>query len=120
MTVSSHAAVRFVLIEPQHPGNIGAVARAMKNMGLRHLAWVAPARYPDPEAVARASGADDLLAAAEVFPSLDQAIADCRLVIGTSARGRSLQWPGLNRVPVPASARPRSVRSRSCSGETSV
>ena len=51
----------IVLVEPQHPGNIGAVARAMKNMGLRHLVLVNPKRFPDPQADWRAAGARDLL-----------------------------------------------------------
>ena len=83
---------RIVLVEPQHPGNIGAVARAMKNMGLRELHLVRPALFPHPEATARASGADDILAAARVFERFDEAIADCGLIVGTSARQRHLPW----------------------------
>lgn len=85
--------LRFVLVGPQHPGNIGAVARAMKVMGLSDLVLVAPERYPDEQATARASGADDVLAAARVYDTLDDAIADCVLAIGTSARSRRTQWP---------------------------
>ena len=81
--------IRIVLIGTTHPGNIGAAARAMKNMGLSQ-------HYPDAEASARASGADDLLARARVCASLDDALQGCRLVIGTSARRRSLQWPLLS------------------------
>lgn len=88
--------VYIVLINPTHPGNIGAAARAMKNMGLRHLRLVRPLRYPSAEATARASGADDVLAAARLYDSLDEAVRDARLVIGTSARPRSLAWPLLN------------------------
>jgi tRNA (cytidine32/uridine32-2'-O)-methyltransferase len=88
--------LRIVLVETSHPGNIGAAARAMKNMSLERLYLVNPQRYPDAEATARASGADDLLAAAEVCASLDAALADCTLVIGTSARQRSVTWPVLN------------------------
>lgn len=87
------AAVRVVLVGAQHPGNIGAAARAMKVMGLADLALVAPERYPDSEAGARASGADDVLAAARVFPDLDAALADCVLAIATSARTRRTRWP---------------------------
>lgn len=87
--------IRFVLVATSHPGNIGACARAMKNMGLRDLALVAPARFPDPEAVARAAGAADLLATATVHGSLAAAVADCALVVATSARRRSLGWPTL-------------------------
>jgi TrmH family RNA methyltransferase len=80
--------IRFVLVETSHPGNIGAVARAMKNMGLSDLALVKPREYPHPEATARASGADDVLAAARVFDTLQEAIADCGLVLATTARTR--------------------------------
>ncbi len=87
--------IRIVLIETTHPGNIGAVARAMKNMCLEQLVLVAPQCYPNAEATARASGADDLLARARVVDDLDQALEGCRLVVGASARLRSVQWPQL-------------------------
>jgi len=80
--------IRFVLVDTSHPGNIGAVARAMKNMGLSQLVLVNPREFPHPEATARASGADDVLAAARVVPTLQQAIADCGLVLATTARMR--------------------------------
>jgi len=85
--------IRIVLVETSHPGNIGAAARAMKTMGLRDLVLVAPADYPCVEATARAAGADDLLAAARVVPTLAEAIDDCALVFGATARLRSLRWP---------------------------
>lgn len=85
--------IRIVLVEPQHPGNIGAAARAMKAMGLSDLALVAPPVFPHADATARAAGADDLLAAATRHETLDAAVADCRLVMGTSARSRRLPWP---------------------------
>jgi len=88
--------VRIVLINTSHPGNIGAVARAMKNMNLRELHLVTPKSFPNADATARASGADDILANAEVHPVLDSAIAECSLVIGTSARPRSIAWPQLD------------------------
>ncbi|WJW76253.1 tRNA (cytosine(32)/uridine(32)-2'-O)-methyltransferase TrmJ [Thiohalobacter sp. IOR34] len=88
--------VRVVLVETSHPGNIGAAARAMKTMGLRRLYLVAPGVFPSAEATARASGADDLLAEARVCASLNEALAGCSLVIGASARLRSLQWPQLD------------------------
>lgn len=87
------AQLRIVLVGAQHPGNIGAAARAMKVMGIADLALVAPERYPHADATARASGADDVLAGARVFDTLDDAISDCVLVIGTSARGRHTSWP---------------------------
>jgi tRNA (cytidine32/uridine32-2'-O)-methyltransferase len=88
--------IRIVLVETSHPGNIGAAARAMKNMRLERLDLVAPQRYPNEEATSRASGADDLLHEARVYASLDLALQPCRLVIGTSARSRSVAWPVLS------------------------
>lgn len=88
--------IRVVLVNTSHPGNIGAVARAMKNMYLGQLTLVDPLNYPNAEATARASGADDILAGARVCETLDEAIADCRLVVGASARLRSVQWPQLD------------------------
>ncbi|MCC7463051.1 MAG: RNA methyltransferase [Gammaproteobacteria bacterium] len=80
--------VRIVLVEPSHPGNIGAVARAMKNMGLADLYLVRPKAFPHPEAAARASGALDVLDAARVSDTTLAAIADCGLVLATTARER--------------------------------
>jgi len=80
-------------VETTHPGNIGAVARAMKNMGMNNLALVTPKTFPCAEATARASGADDVLAGAEVCASLPEALADCSLVFGASARSRTISWP---------------------------
>ena len=88
--------LRVVLVETAHPGNIGAVARAMKNMGLSELTLVRPVDFPHEKATARASGADDVLEMASVVESLDEAIGDCVEVIGASARARSLTWPVLN------------------------
>jgi len=88
--------IRVVLVNTSHPGNIGAVARAMKNMGLTKLTLVAPELFPHAEATARASGADNILAQAEVVASLDEAIAPCQLVIGASARSRTISWPTMN------------------------
>lgn len=88
--------VRIVLINTSHPGNIGAVARALKNMGFSRLYLVAPESFPDPIAESRASGATDILDKAIVVSSLDEAIAGCRLVVGASARGRKIPWPVVN------------------------
>lgn len=85
--------IKIVLVETSHPGNIGAVARAMKNMCLEQLCLVAPKTFPCAEATARASGADDVLASAHVFPSLHEAIADSQLVIASGAHNRSISWP---------------------------
>jgi len=80
--------IRFVLVETSHPGNIGAVARAMKNMGVAELVLVNPKEFPHADATARAAGADDLLASARVVATLPEAIADCGLVLATTARTR--------------------------------
>lgn len=96
MSASPSSKVRIVLVNTTHPGNIGAVARAMKNMGLRELYLVDPRIYPSAEATARASGADDLLAEAVVCADLDQALEDCPLVIGASARQRAIECPRLS------------------------
>lgn len=85
--------IRIVLVNTSHPGNIGATARAMKNMGLSELYLVEPARFPDADATARASGADDVLAKATVCNSLADAISGCSVVMGASARLRRLPWP---------------------------
>ncbi|MEJ2644231.1 MAG: tRNA (cytosine(32)/uridine(32)-2'-O)-methyltransferase TrmJ [Gammaproteobacteria bacterium] len=85
--------IRIVLVNTSHPGNIGAVARAMKTMCLEQLYLVGPKVYPSAEATARASGADDLLARARVCATLDEALAGCTLVAGTSARSRAIPWP---------------------------
>lgn len=78
--------VLITLVNPSHPGNIGAAARAMKNMSLQPLRLVKPQRPVNAEAFARAAGADDILQQAEYFETLPAAIADCQLVFGTSAR----------------------------------
>ena len=85
--------IRIVLVETSHSGNIGAVARAMKNMGLGNLWLVNPASFPDETSYARAAGASDVLDRANVVNTLDEALADCVLVMGTSARGRKVPWP---------------------------
>lgn len=87
------ARLRIVLINTTHPGNIGATARAMKVMGLSRLHLVSPKLYPSADATARASGADDILQHAVVHETLEPALAGCGLVLGTSARLRSLPMP---------------------------
>ncbi|MFQ3282352.1 RNA methyltransferase, partial [Reinekea sp.] len=87
--------IKIVLIKTWHPGNIGAVARAMKNMGLHQLALVDPVDFPSEEATNRAGQATDLLENVEVFSTLAEAIADCTMVVGTSARDRTLKLPSL-------------------------
>ena len=107
--------IRVVLLNTSHPGNIGASARAMKTMGLTRLLLVNPKQYPAAEATARASGADDLLLGASVCADIDTALADCRLVIGASARSRRIPCPVID----PAEAARRLV-SESEQGEVAV
>lgn len=90
------AAVRLVLVQTSHPGNLGGAARAAKTMGLRQLCFVAPKSFPHPEATALASGADDLLEAATVVPTLDQAIGDCGVAYAISARRRGIRLAELS------------------------
>lgn len=85
--------VRIVLTNPSHPGNIGATARAMKNMGLSELYLVNPKLFPHHDATVRASGADDILANITVVASLQEALVDCEKTFATSARERRLEWP---------------------------
>jgi len=95
-TSERQAKIRIVLVNTSHPGNIGGAARAMKNMGLAELYLVEPREYPAPRAVWRAAGARDVLANAKIVGSVDEAIKDCGLVIGTSARERRIPWPLIN------------------------
>ena len=88
--------IRIVLVNTTHPGNIGGVARAMKNMGLTRLYLVAPERFPDEQAVWRAAAAGDLLDSAVITATLEEAIGDCQFVVGTSARERRIPWPLLD------------------------
>jgi tRNA/rRNA methyltransferase len=88
------SAVRIVLVRTSHPGNIGAAARAMKTMGLERLALVAPRHFPHADAQALAAGAADVLERASVHPSLEDAIRDCVLAVGLTARERDLAQPG--------------------------
>ena len=88
--------IRIVLVETTHPGNIGATARAMKNMGMSRLFLVKPHRFPSHDATARAAGADDVLMQAQICESLDQALEGCSLAFGASARSRSIPWPQLD------------------------
>lgn len=88
--------IRIVLVNTSHPGNIGAAARAIKTMGLEQLFLVNPLSFPHEKATEMASGALDILENATQVNSLDEAIADCHLIIGTSARSRALPWPMLS------------------------
>ena len=88
--------VKVVLVGTTHPGNIGATARAMKNMGILDLALVEPKEFPSDVATFRSKAAKDILEKASVHISLEEAISECELVVGTSARGRTVPWPVLN------------------------
>lgn len=87
--------IRIVLVNTSHTGNIGSTARAMKTMGLSNLWLVDPISEPDSKASALAAGATDVLGNAKIVKTLDEAIADCSLVLATSARSRTLSWPVL-------------------------
>lgn len=111
--------IRVVLVGTSHPGNIGGAARAMKNMGLSKLVLVQPEQFPDREAYARASGADDILESALVVDTLEQALVGCSLVYGTSARDRHIPgrcWTLASARPVASSRSATGPRSPWCSG----
>lgn len=83
--------IQIILIETSHSGNIGSAARAMKTMGLHHLRLVSPKQTIDEQAIALSAGAKDVLDQVQIFEHFDDAVADCQLIIGTSARQRHLQ-----------------------------
>ena len=85
--------VEFLLIETSHPGNIGACARAIKNMGFGKLGLVNPSNFPSDEAFYRAKGAGDILDDVKIYSNLDDALAEKTIVLGTSARDRTIPWP---------------------------
>lgn len=87
--------IRIILVNTSHTGNIGSAARAMKTMGLSQLYLVDPVAPPDGKSSALAAGAGDVLANAKIVSTLEEAVADCGLVVGTSARSRTLSWPML-------------------------
>ena len=89
----SHDNIEFILVEPSHPGNVGAAARAIGTMGFKNLVLVKPTKHPHPESRARSSGALDILLDARVCGTLEEAIADSSLVIGTTARQRRISVP---------------------------
>ncbi len=88
--------IRIVLVNTSHPGNIGAAARAMKTMGLNSLYLVSPQLFPHQKANEMASGAVDILENAVIIQDLSEAIQECGLVVGTSARSRTIPWPQLS------------------------
>lgn len=96
MTSSLFEQIKIVLVETSHTGNMGSAARAMKTMGLTQLCLVNPITHPDTQSISLAAGANDVINHVEIVKTLNEAIADCHLVIGTSARLRSLSWPHLS------------------------
>ena len=88
--------INIVLVETSHPGNIGSVARAMKTMGLTRLSLVNPRNFPSGEATALSGNATDVLEAATVYDSIDEAIEKSTFVYATSSRNRTIQWPTVN------------------------
>ncbi len=95
-TLTNFDKVRIVMVNTTEPGNIGAAARAMKNMSLKRLFLVNPSNYPSAVATARASGADDVLSSAVICYSLEEALLGTYLVIGASARQRNIKWKQLD------------------------
>lgn len=91
--MNSSNQIRIVLVEPSHPGNIGAAARAAKTMGIENLVLVNPKSFPDNQATVRATGAVDVLEQAQVCTTLKEAISNCTFVVGTSSRERGLPCP---------------------------
>ncbi|WP_092550181.1 tRNA (cytosine(32)/uridine(32)-2'-O)-methyltransferase TrmJ [Xenorhabdus koppenhoeferi] len=85
--------IRIILVETSHTGNMGSAARAMKTMGLSNLYLVNPLIQPDSHSIALSAGASDVIGNATIVNTLDEALAGCELVIGTSARSRTLSWP---------------------------
>ena len=83
----------FILVEPSHPGNIGATARAIKNMGFQNLSLINPKNFPNDEAFYRAKGAKDILENVKIYEDLSAPIKDATLIFGTSARTRTIPWP---------------------------
>ena len=98
--VSAHLShVRIVMVNTTLPANIGSALRAMKTMGLVKLVLVAPKTYPHPDIDALAAGATDLIEQIEIVDTLEEAIKDCHIVFGTSARSRTIPWPLLDARP---------------------
>jgi len=87
--------VQIVLVETSHPGNIGSVARAMKNMGLANLSLINPKKFPHQEATALAGNATDVLDNAKIFSSIQEAVNTSKVIYATSARERTIEWPTL-------------------------
>ena len=112
---SSPSSIRFVLVRTSHPGNIGAAARAIRTMGFSRLVLVQPLLFPHDDAKALAAGADDVLANSVIAPDLVTAVADCKLVLGCTARRRGVALEELS----PRAAAPR-VLAAAATGEVAI
>ncbi|RMH93603.1 RNA methyltransferase [Lysobacter pythonis] len=110
------ARIRIVMVGTQHPGNLGAAARAMRTMGLTRMVLVAPEKQPDLVTVSMAAGAEALVFDAPVFATLGEAVADCRLVLGCTARSRRI---ALEELP-PRKAVERAVAAAGEGGEVAL
>src|SRR5690606_21988168 len=108
--------LRIVLVGTQHPGNIGSAARALKTMGLARLVLVAPEKSPNAESSALAAGADDVLEGAARHDTLAEAVADCRLVLGCTARSRRVALEEL----LPRDAATRAVATATGGAEVAL
>lgn len=114
--MSTASRLRIVLVGTQHPGNIGAAARAMKTMGLARMVLVAPEKPLDEAAYRRSAGAEDVMGDAPVLATLAEAVADCRLVLGCTARSRRVALEEL----LPRDAAEKAVASAAEGGEVAV
>lgn len=98
-SANAFAKLRMILVETSHPGNVGSTARALKTMGFHELCLVNP-KTPgiahEPEAIALASGALDVLDASSVEADLNAAVRGCTLVLGLTSRDREFGPPGLD------------------------
>ena len=88
--------VQIILVNTSHPGNIGSVARAMKNMGLANLSLINPKKFPHRDAVALAGNATDVLDNVKIFSSIQEAVKNSKVIYATSARDRTIEWPTLS------------------------
>lgn len=116
MTHNPAARIRIVMVGTQHPGNLGAAARAMKTMGLARMVLVAPEKAPDFETASMAAGAEALVFDAPRFATLQEAVADCQLVLGCTARSRRI---ALEELPPPMAAK-RAIQAAQTSAEVAL
>lgn len=108
--------IRIVLVGTQHPGNLGSAARAMRTMGLTHMVLVAPEKAPNLDTTSMAAGAEALVFDAPVFGTLEEAVADCRLVLGCTARSRRIALEEL----LPRDAANRATQAAVAGGDVAL